>query len=248
MITVAQARSTAILAIPAGLAASRWTAMSPIPPTVVRGPLSPSGAPRPHDGRDGPVAHAHARPRRRAHRRRDARLAARDAMGGHRRALGAPSPNMPTPDTAGVYPGGCLIEGTNLSEGRGTTRPFEWVGAPYLEARAFARRSAAPPAGRVFRPSRSRRRSTNRRGGRVKGCTPCDGPRRFEPFPPGWRSSRRPAGWHRATSSGGRLPTSSRRRSSPSISSRAATAIRRAIERGVPLARIERSWRPASAG
>ena len=38
----------------------------------------------------------------------------------------APSPNMPTPDTARVYPGGCLIEATNLSEGRGTTRPFEW--------------------------------------------------------------------------------------------------------------------------
>ena len=44
-----------------------------------------------------------------------------------------PSPNMPTLDTAIVYPGGCLFEGTNLSEGRGVTRPFELVGAPYLE-------------------------------------------------------------------------------------------------------------------
>jgi uncharacterized protein YbbC (DUF1343 family) len=44
-----------------------------------------------------------------------------------------PSPNMPTPDTALVYPGQCLFEGTNLSEGRGTTRPFEIVGAPYLD-------------------------------------------------------------------------------------------------------------------
>ncbi len=44
-----------------------------------------------------------------------------------------PSPNMPTPDTALVYPGGCLVEGTNLSEGRGTTRPFEVVGAPWLD-------------------------------------------------------------------------------------------------------------------
>jgi uncharacterized protein YbbC (DUF1343 family) len=43
-----------------------------------------------------------------------------------------PSPNMPTVDTAVVYPGGCLIEGTNLSEGRGTTHPFEMVGAPYV--------------------------------------------------------------------------------------------------------------------
>jgi uncharacterized protein YbbC (DUF1343 family) len=50
-----------------------------------------------------------------------------------------PSPNMPTPDTAFVYPGGCLVEGTNLSEGRGTTRPFELVGAPWLDGTALAR-------------------------------------------------------------------------------------------------------------
>lgn len=43
-----------------------------------------------------------------------------------------PSPNMPTLNTAIVYPGGCLIEGTNISEGRGTTRPFEIIGAPYI--------------------------------------------------------------------------------------------------------------------
>jgi uncharacterized protein YbbC (DUF1343 family) len=49
-----------------------------------------------------------------------------------------PSPNMPTPDTARVYPGGCLIEGTNLSEGRGTTRPFELVGAPWIDPASFA--------------------------------------------------------------------------------------------------------------
>jgi uncharacterized protein YbbC (DUF1343 family) len=49
-----------------------------------------------------------------------------------------PSPNMPTYDTALVYPGGCLVEGTNLSEGRGTTRPFEIVGAPWLDGRRLA--------------------------------------------------------------------------------------------------------------
>ncbi|MGW3951976.1 exo-beta-N-acetylmuramidase NamZ family protein [Streptomyces sp. NPDC004752] len=47
----------------------------------------------------------------------------------------APSPNIPTPATAAVYPGTCLFEGTNLSEGRGTTQPFELVGAPYIDAR-----------------------------------------------------------------------------------------------------------------
>jgi uncharacterized protein YbbC (DUF1343 family) len=46
-----------------------------------------------------------------------------------------PSPNMPTPDTASVYYGTCLFEGTNLSEGRGTTRPFELVTAPYADYR-----------------------------------------------------------------------------------------------------------------
>ena len=46
---------------------------------------------------------------------------------------GGCGPNMPTVDTAYVYPGGCLIEGTNLSEGRGTTRPFHLVGAPWLD-------------------------------------------------------------------------------------------------------------------
>jgi uncharacterized protein YbbC (DUF1343 family) len=50
-----------------------------------------------------------------------------------------PSPNIPTVDTAFVYPGGCLVEGTNLSEGRGTTRPFELVGAPWLDGPALAR-------------------------------------------------------------------------------------------------------------
>ena len=44
-----------------------------------------------------------------------------------------PSPNMPTPDTALLYPGTCLFEATNLSEGRGTTRPFEIIGAPYID-------------------------------------------------------------------------------------------------------------------
>jgi uncharacterized protein YbbC (DUF1343 family) len=49
-----------------------------------------------------------------------------------------PSPNMPTYETALVYPGGCLIEGTNLSEGRGTTRPFEIVGAPWIDGARLA--------------------------------------------------------------------------------------------------------------
>jgi uncharacterized protein YbbC (DUF1343 family) len=64
-----------------------------------------------------------------------------------------PSPNMPTLETAIVYPGGCLLEGTNLSEGRGTTRPFEIVGAPWIDGRALAGELAATGlAGFVARP------------------------------------------------------------------------------------------------
>lgn len=51
-----------------------------------------------------------------------------------------PSPNMPTLDTAIVYPGTVLFEGTMLSEGRGTTRPFELIGAPWLDGEQLASR------------------------------------------------------------------------------------------------------------
>ena len=61
-----------------------------------------------------------------------------------------PSPNMPTLETALVYPGGCLIEGTRLSEGRGQTRPFEVWGAPGLDGRALA--ESVPLEGATLRP------------------------------------------------------------------------------------------------
>jgi uncharacterized protein YbbC (DUF1343 family) len=69
----------------------------------------------------------------------------------------APSPNMPTPLTAAVYPGACLVEATNLSEGRGTTRPFQLIGAPWLDGEALADRlnQKALPGAR-FRPTRFR--------------------------------------------------------------------------------------------
>jgi len=65
-----------------------------------------------------------------------------------------PSPNMPTTATARVYPGGCLVEGTNLSEGRGTTMPFEFVGAPWIDGRDLAARAVkAGLTGVLFRPT-----------------------------------------------------------------------------------------------
>jgi uncharacterized protein YbbC (DUF1343 family) len=65
-----------------------------------------------------------------------------------------PSPNMPTLDTAIVYPGTVLFEGTNVSEGRGTTRPFEITGAPWPVAERFAEQmNALGLAAVFFRPA-----------------------------------------------------------------------------------------------
>jgi uncharacterized protein YbbC (DUF1343 family) len=64
-----------------------------------------------------------------------------------------PSPNIPTLDSATVFPGCVMIEGTNVSEGRGTTRPFELIGAPYIEPhRLIEELSKDNLPGVVFRP------------------------------------------------------------------------------------------------
>lgn len=65
----------------------------------------------------------------------------------------APSPNMPTLATAAVYPGMCFVEGTQLSEGRGTTLPFEQCGAPYIDSHKLSRSLMAENLpGVYFRP------------------------------------------------------------------------------------------------
>ena len=62
-----------------------------------------------------------------------------------------PSPNIPTLDSAIVYPGTVLFEGTNVSEGRGTTRPFELLGAPWVDPEPFAAAlNARRPPGRAL--------------------------------------------------------------------------------------------------
>ena len=66
-----------------------------------------------------------------------------------------PSPNIPTLDSAIVYPGTVLFEGTNVSEGRGTTRPFEIIGAPWIDPEPFAAAlNARGLPGVYFRPAR----------------------------------------------------------------------------------------------
>lgn len=175
------------------------------------------------------------------------------AMHGWRRAMlwedtdvpwVAPSPNMPTPDTARVYPGGCLIEGTNLSEGRGTTRPFEWVGAPYLDAHAYAERlEAARLPGVSFRPVRFLP-TFHKWAGR-----PCGGVQlhvtdraRFKPFLTGLGLIAAARALAPHAFAWRRPPYEFERRRLPIDILLGTDAIRHAVERGRPLREIERGW------
>lgn len=80
-----------------------------------------------------------------------------------------PSVNVPTVDTALVYPGTVLFEGTNVSEGRGTTRPFELVGAPYVDGRWAAALRALALDGVHFRDARFTPVSGEHAGVAVRG-------------------------------------------------------------------------------
>ncbi|MFP8962658.1 exo-beta-N-acetylmuramidase NamZ domain-containing protein [Streptomyces nanhaiensis] len=95
-----------------------------------------------------------------------------------------PSPNMPTADTAVVYAGTGYFEGTNLSEGRGTTRPFEFVGAPYLDHRYSDRLNARKLPGVRFRegyfvPTFGKHTGATCAGVQIHVTDP----RRYEPIP-----------------------------------------------------------------
>lgn len=83
----------------------------------------------------------------------------------------APSPNIPSPETALVYPGTCLLEGTNVSEARGTTGPFLWFGAPWVDAEALADRlNAEKLPGCRFRPVRFKPTASKYNGETCAGC------------------------------------------------------------------------------
>lgn len=96
----------------------------------------------------------------------------------------SPSPNMPTLDTAAVYPGQVLLEGTNLSEGRGTTRPFELWGAPFLDTgELLARFSSRRLPGcrlreHLFEPTSQKWRGQTCRGFQLHVTDP----ERFRPY------------------------------------------------------------------
>jgi uncharacterized protein YbbC (DUF1343 family) len=157
----------------------------------------------------------------------------------------APSPNMPTVDTARVYPGGCLIEGTNLSEGRGTTRPFEWVGAPYLDgprlARALERRGLPGVRFRGIGFEPAFHKWKGRRCGGVQ--VHVTDPRRFKPvatylalIAEARRQSPRHFKWRKP-------PYEFEWRKLPIDLLGGGPSIRRAVERGAARSSLEASWR-----
>ncbi|MBI4636343.1 MAG: DUF1343 domain-containing protein [Candidatus Rokubacteria bacterium] len=156
----------------------------------------------------------------------------------------APSPNMPTPDTARVYPGGCLVEGSNLSEGRGTTRPFEWVGAPFLDAGRYAAHlDALGLPGVHFRPARFVP-TFHKWAGRACGGVQLHvtDRARFKPFLTGLAllaSARRLAPRHFAW---GRPPYEFERRRLPIDILLGTDTLRRGIERDRSLAELEGGW------
>jgi uncharacterized protein YbbC (DUF1343 family) len=161
----------------------------------------------------------------------------------------APSPNMPTLDTAGVYPGGCLIEGTNLSEGRGTTRPFELVGAPFLDGRALARALARRQLpGVAFRAAAFTPGFQKWKGQVCEGVqVHVTDERRFGSFATylaliieARRQAPRQFKWRQP-------PYEFEKVKLPIDLLCGGEGIRRAIEGGVPLRRIEPSWRPGLA-
>ncbi|PYN98061.1 MAG: DUF1343 domain-containing protein [Candidatus Rokuibacteriota bacterium] len=156
----------------------------------------------------------------------------------------SPSPNMPATSTARVYPGGCLIEGTNLSEGRGTTRPFEWIGAPYLDAHRYAARlERLKLPGVTFRPVRFIP-TFHKWAGRLCGGVQLHvtDVERFKPYLTsiGLIAAARaeaPRGF-----SWKRPPYEFERTKLPIDILFGTDTIRRAIERGATLPAIERSW------
>jgi uncharacterized protein YbbC (DUF1343 family) len=96
----------------------------------------------------------------------------------------APSPNLRTLDAAIAYPGTCLIEGTNLSEGRGTDKPFLQFGAPWINGPDLSKKlNALKLAGVSFRPAEFKPTSSKCQGQDCQGCQVIIADRdAFEPF------------------------------------------------------------------
>jgi uncharacterized protein YbbC (DUF1343 family) len=155
-----------------------------------------------------------------------------------------PSPNMATLETATVYGGMCLLEATTLSEGRGTTRPFEIIGAPFLNGPRLAHRLAAHRLpGVQFRPV-SFRPTFNKWAGQLCGGVQLHvtDPIRFQPFRTGvtlLHAARRLSPTFRWKNP----PYEYETKKKPMDILCGTDKIRRVIDQGSSLSSLEKSWR-----
>jgi uncharacterized protein YbbC (DUF1343 family) len=157
-----------------------------------------------------------------------------------------PSPNMPTLDTAIVYPGTVLFEGTMLSEGRGTTRPFELIGAPWLDGEQLAARMNGiglngvhfRPA--IFEPTFQKHARTTCGGCQIQVMSRQE----FEPVKTGVSLMRECYGLSPERFQWRDPPYEYEHDKMPIDILAGSTALRGEIESQAPLAEIIESWRP----
>ncbi len=160
-----------------------------------------------------------------------------------------PSPNLPTPESALVYPGQVMLEGTNLSEGRGTTTPFEIWGAPYLKVRRVHEHLAGTKIdGLVLRPAFFQPTFDKWAG---MGCSGFQihltDPKRYRPYATSLSLVQAVLTTHPEEFAWTPPPYEYELRHLPIEIILGSADLHRHLERGVPVAELERSWEPQLA-
>jgi uncharacterized protein YbbC (DUF1343 family) len=159
-----------------------------------------------------------------------------------------PSPNMPALDTAMVYPGMCLLEGTNLSEGRGTTRPFEIFGAPFIDPDAIVKRlNSYKLPGIFFRPLHFQP-TFQKHGGRLCGGAQLHvtGRKSFKPFKTGVAILKAVHDLYPKKFRWNNPPYEYEKKKMPIDILAGTDRLRKDIEEGRPLGQVEKWWQDES--
>jgi uncharacterized protein YbbC (DUF1343 family) len=156
-----------------------------------------------------------------------------------------PSPNMPTLDSATVFPGTVHLEGTQMSEGRGTTRPFELVGAPYVDPEAYAERLNRAGLPGVYFRATAFQPTFQKHAGRTCGGVQIHvlDRKAFEPVIAGVAVVKTAFDMYRGDFKWKEPPYEYVHDRNPFDVIAGTRSIREAIEAGTPLGEIEDSWR-----
>jgi uncharacterized protein YbbC (DUF1343 family) len=159
----------------------------------------------------------------------------------------APSPNLPTPASAMVYAGQVLWEGTNLSEGRGTTQPFELFGAPFIEPQDIAQ-AVGPIAGGFLRPAAFEPTSGKWQGRCCRGFQlHVTDPEPFRPYRTSLKILQAVLRRHPAEFEWRPPPYEYEFEKRPIDLILGDAGVRRRLEGGEPIESLEESWRPELA-